>query len=307
MDVVIYGFGPIGRLIAECCVKKGYNVVGAVDVDPQLVGKRLKDFGIKSEGIIKTELEFEGDVAFLCTGSYLDEIYLQIKECLEKGFNVISTCETLSFPYYRYPALSEKLDVLAMECGKTILGSGINPGFLLDSLIVTLSATSTEVGRVMAVRSIDAMKRRESFQRKIGIGLSLEDAEKKLRNGEITGHVGYAESVLLIAKSMGFVPDDVKEGQEFVVKNDTVVGMRGFGSAVKGGVEKIRVEFHSYVGAEEYEEIVIEGDNPVKWRSTGTKGDLGTASVIVNLTEFAVGSKPGLITMADIIPFRPKM
>jgi 4-hydroxy-tetrahydrodipicolinate reductase len=310
MEAVIYGFGPIGRLIAQCCVKKGIDVVGAVDINPELVDRPLRDFGIESDGIVKEELDFKGDIVFLCTGSFLDKVYPQIEECIRNGFNVLSTCETLSYPYYRYPELSEELDSLAKKYEKTILGSGINPGFLLDSLIVTLSAPFTEVRRITAVRSIDALKRREPFQKKVGVGMEYEEVERLLEDGKISGHVGFAESVLLISKAMGFRPDRVVEGQEIVrdpENNERVAGMKGFGSAVKGSEEKIRVEFHSFANAEEYEEIIIEGDNAIKWRSTGTKGDLGTASVIVNLTEFVVSFAPGLITMADIVPFRPSL
>lgn len=307
MDAAIYGFGPIGRLIAECCVKRGINVVGAVDINPELKGKKLSDFGLQSDGMISDRLEFEGDVAFVCTGSYLDRVYPQIEDCLNKGFNVISTCETLSYPRYRYPELAEKIHTLAVDRGKTVVGTGINPGFLLDALVVFLSAPFTEVERIRAVRCIDALKRREPFRKKVGIGLSLEEARKKLEKGEITGHVGYVESMLLISEALNFLPDEVKEGQEFVHENEKVLGAIGYGSALKDGEEKIRIEFHAYANAKEYEKIEIYGDNSIVWTSTGTKGDLGTASVAVNLAEAVVRSDAGLKTMLDFVPFRSKM
>ncbi|MBO8181356.1 MAG: dihydrodipicolinate reductase [Archaeoglobus sp.] len=304
MDAVIYGFGPIGRLIAECCLKKGINVVGAVDVNPEIVGKRLSDFGIDSGASVKETLEFKGDIAFLSTGSFLDRIYPQIVECLEKGFNVISTCETLSYPEFRYPELAKKLDTLAKEKGKTVLGTGINPGFLLDSLPVVLSASSVEVNAIKAVRCVDTLKRRKSFQKKVGIGMEVSEVEKMLKEGKISGHVGYAESVALICEALNFKPDEIAEGQEIVSENGKVSGMKGWGIATKGGVEKVRIEFHSIAGADEYEEIDILGDNEVKWRSTGTKGDLGTAAVVVNLAETVLEAQAGLIKMTDLIPFR---
>jgi 4-hydroxy-tetrahydrodipicolinate reductase len=220
---------------------------------------------------------------------------------------VISTCETLSYPRYRYPELAEEIDRLAVENGKTVLGTGINPGFLLDALVVFLSAPFTEVERIKAVRCIDTLKRREPFQKKVGIGLKLEDAEEKLEKGEITGHVGYAESVLLISEALNFSPDEVREGQEFVHDSGEVLGAIGYGSALKNGEEKIRIEFHAYANAEEYERIEIHGDNSIVWTSTGTKGDLGTASVAVNLAEAVVKSEAGLKTMVDLIPFRGKI
>ncbi len=307
MDAVIYGFGPIGRLIAECCLKKDINIVGAVDINPEIAGKSLKDFGLDSDAPIRDKLDFEGDIVFLCTGSFLNKIFSQIVECLDMGFNVISTCETLSFPEFRYPELSRELDSIARVKGKTILGSGINPGFLLDSLVITLSATFAEIDSIKAVRCIDAMKRRESFQHKVGIGMDKSEVEKLLKEGRLTGHVGYGESVALICDALSFKPDEIVEGQEIVLENEStkVAGMRGWGVALKDGEERIRIEFHSIARAEEYEEIHIRGDNEVRWRSTGTKGDLGTAAVIVNLAEVVVEHPPGLIKMSDLIPFKP--
>ncbi len=312
MDAVIYGFGPIGRLIAECCLKKGINIVGAVDISPEIVGKRLSDFGIDSDAPIRSRLVFGGDIAFLSTGSFLDKIFPQIVECLDRGFNVISTCETLSFPEFRYPELSKKLDSIAKEKGKTILGSGINPGFLLDSLIITLSATSVRVDSIKAVRCIDALKKRESFQHKVGVGKERSEVEKLLEEGKITGHVGYGESVALICEAMNLKPDEIVEGQEIVlatkdcpIEEGKVAGMKGWGVALKDGREKVRIEFHSIAGSEEYEEVYVKGDDEVKWKSTGTKGDLGTAAVIVNLAETVVDYRAGLIKMSDVIPFKP--
>ncbi len=317
MRAVIYGFGQIGRLIAKSAIKKGFEVVGAVDVNPELVGKKIDEidgFGelkVGQDAIIKDSLDFEGaDVVFLTTGSFLPDILPQLEECIESGFDVVSSCETLSYPEFRYPELAREINQLAVENDVSVLGAGINPGFLLDFLPVVLSATSVEVKRVRAVRSADALKRRSSFQKKIGLGMEVDEVRKKLGR-ELTGHVGYGESVCLIAEALNIALDDVEEGQEIVVARDDriveagkVLGLIGFGSGVKDGEEVIRVEFHAYAGADEYEEIAIDGDNPVVWRSSGTGGDTGTANVMVNLAKAVVNSDPGLIKISDLIPFR---
>jgi 4-hydroxy-tetrahydrodipicolinate reductase len=303
MDVIIYGFGAIGRLIAECCVKRGINIVAAIDINPELWGK-LRDFGIDSDAEINKELKSRGEIAFVSTGSFLDSVYPQIVNCLERGFDVISTCETLSFPELKYPELAKKLDSFAKEKGKTVLGAGINPGFLLDVLPVILSATSAEIEMIKAVRSVDPLKRRESFQKKIGIGLKKVEAERMLKEGKISGHVGYAESVALICQAMGFKADKILEGQEIVFRDETVLGIRGWGAAMKDDREKVRVEFHSIARAEEYEEIKILGDNEITWKSTGTQGDLGTAAIIVNLAESVLNARPGLVKITELIPFK---
>ena len=317
MRAIIYGFGQIGRLIARSAIKKGFEVAGAVDVNPELVGKKISEVDgfqglkIQPDAIIKDSLDFEdADVVFLCTGSFIPGIMPQLRECVESGFDVVSSCETLSYPEFRYPELGSEINQLAIENNVSVLGAGINPGFLLDFLPAVLSATSVEVRKIRAVRSADALKRRSSFQKKIGLGMEVQEVRKKLGK-ELTGHVGYGESVCLIAEALNMQLDDVEEGQEVVVARDDsivqsgrVLGLIGFGSGVRNGEEVIRVEFHAYAGAEEYEEITVEGDNPVVWRSSGTRGDTGTANVMVNLARAVVDSRPGLIKISQLIPFR---
>ncbi|RLI76511.1 dihydrodipicolinate reductase [Archaeoglobales archaeon] len=304
MKAVIYGFGEIGRLLAKQALKRDIEISGVVDINPSLVGKKLSEFGLESDIKISNKLEFDGDIVFLTTGSWLDSVYPQIEECVKRGFNVLNTCETLSYPEYRYPELAKKIDEIAKKNNLSVLGAGINPGFLLDTLLIVLSAPFTEVRKIKAVRSADALQRRKTFQKKVGVGMDATEVEQLVKEGKISGHVGYAESVMLICDALKFKPDEVKEGQKVVDKDGVALGLKGYGAAIKNGDEVVRVEFHAYSNAENYEEVAIEGDNTIKWRSSGTKGDLGTVSVLINLAEFIINCKPGLIKISDIIPFK---
>jgi len=299
MKVAIYGFGNIGKLLAEKCVEVGFEIVSVVDVREDLIGRSLRSFGIDCDVKIGRELESGGEIAFVLTGSYLDRVYGQIIDCIEKGYNVVSTCETLAYPWYRYPELSAEIDRAAKKRGVTVLGTGINPGFLLDTLPVILSAPSIRVEYVKAVRKVDASKRRESFKRKIGLGLTLSEYE----SGMFTGHVGYAESALLIADALGFKAKRVVEEQRPIVFGGRVRGVRGYASITDGRTERVRVEFEAVEGGEEYEEVEVRGDNSVKWRSTGVNGDLGTVAILIKVSGKVLESRPGLIKMTDLIPF----
>ena len=305
LEAVIYGFGEIGKLLAKQALKRDIEITGVVDINPSLIGKKLSEFGLESDAKISNKLEFDADLVFLTTGSWLDSIYEQVEECVAKGFNILSTCETLSYPEYRYPELAKKIDEMAKQNNVSVLGTGINPGFLLDTLLIVLSAPFTEVRKIKAVRSADALQRRKAFQKKVGVGMDVNEVKKLIKEGKISGHVGYAESVMLVCDALKFKPDTIKEGQEVVAKDDVALGLKGYGAAIKEDNEIVRIEFHAYSNAENYEEIVIEGDNTIKWRSSGTKGDLGTVSVLINLAEFIVKCKPGLIKMSDVIPFKP--
>ncbi|MEM4833090.1 MAG: hypothetical protein QW809_05295 [Sulfolobales archaeon] len=169
MMVGIYGFGSIGRLIAEVTLERGYDIVGVVDVDENIIGKDVGEvLGIKSLGIeISRDIYVlsDADVVIHATDSYLDKVFNQITSIVEMGIHVVSTCETLAYPYYRYPILALQLDELAKDYGVSVIGTGINPGFILDTLVVAISSSVTSIVSIKAVRSIDAAKRRESLSK----------------------------------------------------------------------------------------------------------------------------------------------
>jgi len=322
--VAIYGVGAIGMGIARFILgKKGIEIVGAIDISPEKVGKDLGEIlGLEEKlGVVvssdapSTLSQSKPDVTLHATGSFLDKVYPQIVEIVKAGSNVISTCETLAYPYYRYPELSEKLDKLAKERGVTVLGSGVNPGFVYDTLVATLTGVCETVEKIRAVRSLDAAKRRYPFQKKIGLGLTPEEFKRKLDAGEITAHVGYAESIMLVAKALGWKIDKIEEIQEsviaeknletqyFKIRPGEVAGVRGYGVGYINGREVIRVELVAAVGAEDYEEIIIEGNPKLHWKnSVGIPGDLATVAMIVNMIPRVLKARSGLLTMIDLPP-----
>lgn len=321
MKIGFYGFGSIARLVFKLAIERGHEVVSVVDIDERVLGRDpgeligLGEIGIRvSNRPVGME---EADVVVHATGSYLDKVYSQLLELIKLGVNIVSTCETLAYPYYRYPVLAKRLDELARIHGVVVLGTGVNPGFILDTLVVTLASSVTSIEKIKAIRSLDAAKRRESFRRKIGIGEDLEVVLEKLRKGIITGHVGYAESVYLIAYAGGLELSRVEEVQEPVVAEESIEssgisvakgrckGIHGWASGFIGDREVVRIELYAYIGAPEYEEIVIEGrDYVIEWRSRGTPGDWGTASVVLNTAEKVSYIPPGLRLMTELLPFR---
>lgn len=324
MKVGLFGFGAINRLVAKVLIKRGWEITSVVDRDPALIGNDVGEIlGIDKIGVKvsnKVVVLKKSDIVIHATGSFLDKVFDQLINVIDLGKDIISTCETLAYPYYRYPDLAEKLHNKAVSRGVTVLGTGINPGFLLDTLIVVLSAPFDGIKKVRGIRSLDASKRRTSFKVKVGIGLTPNEFKERMAKGIITGHVGFAESVCLIASSMGVKLETVIEGQEPVITTSPVVingkelspgevvGVRGYGIGKTGNEEKIRIEFLAYAGAPEFEEITIEGlEYSTTWRSTGIPGDIGTASVLVNLVESVMAFRPGLVTMADLVPFRPRL
>ncbi|MEM2702853.1 MAG: hypothetical protein QXR45_06805 [Candidatus Bathyarchaeia archaeon] len=324
VKVVLFGLGPMGKMIAKGMLeKKGLMVVGAVDILKDIVGKDLgevlelgKNIGVTvtddAEGLIS---KIGADIAIIATRSYLKEIYPQLALCIKAGINVISTCEELSYPYYKYPELSAEIDALAKKYGVTVLGTGINPGYLMDTLPIVLTGACKHVESVKVTRMMDSSKRRIPYQKKIGTGLSPEEFRQMIDEKKITGHVGLVESIAMIAAALGWKLDEIKEfppepviaEKEIVtsyttVKPGYVAGLKSFAHGIKDGKPVIILEFISHAAVEEeYDAVSIEGIPRIYEKiAGGVHGDLGTVAVIVNMIPKVLNAEPGLLTMKDL-------
>jgi hypothetical protein len=320
--VILFGVGAIGCEIARLLLKKkGVKIVGAVDAAPDKVGRDLGDIiGLERKLDVKVfksldELNVEADVAIHATTSFLKKAYPQITALIKHGLNVISTCEELSYPYIVSGEIAKEIDGLAKKHGVTVLGTGINPGFVMDTLVITLTAACQEIRCICAERVIDAAKRRLPFQKKIGVGLSPEEFKEKASKGEIMGHIGLRESIAMIAESLGWKLDEVKEDPiEPVISNEEVkskfmslesglvAGLTQKAYGIISDEPKVTLIFKAYYGAkEEYDSIMIDGEPMVYAKiSPCIHGDKGTAAVIVNSIPNVLSAPPGLKTMKDL-------
>jgi 4-hydroxy-tetrahydrodipicolinate reductase len=321
--VAVYGLGPIGTLIAkEVLKKKGLELVAAFDIDPLKVGRDLgeildvdEDIGVlvSDDGDAPQILRNrEVKVVLHSTSTYMEKNYPQIVKCIEAGADVISTSETLCNPWYRYPELATLIDELAKRRCVSVIGTGVNPGFIFDTLPLLMTAVCTNVDKISVVRSLDASKRRSSFQKKYGLGLCVEDFRAQMERGLLSAHVGYGESISMVSDTLGVKLTKIVEGQDPLIasrdmrtqyveiKAGTVSGIRGYGVGYVGEKEFMKVELLAEVEREEYEEIVIEGTPPIRWRSSGTAGDIATAAMVINMIPRILNSKPGLLRMNEL-------
>jgi len=326
IKIIIYGCGVMGRKVAEALLdKKSFKIVGAVDIDPKLVGKDLGEIlsPKKRLGIcIQKDAEalfskVKAQAVVLTTTSHLKSAFPQIARCLKAGLNVISTCEELSYPWKRSPQLAKKIDNLAKEYGATVIGTGINPGYLMDTLPLILTAPCLKVNAIKIRRMMDSSKRRIPFQAKVGTGLSQKEFRKKIDDKIITGHVGLLESINMIADSLGWklnkavelppVPvitkKKIKTGLG-TVEPGNVVGLTSKAFAKKDGKEVITLEFCAHANVKkEYDEILIKGLPNIHEKIIGgVHGDIGTVAVTINTIPRAVKAPAGLLVMKDLPP-----
>lgn len=321
LRVILFGLGPIGAAIGRLALEKsGVKIVAAIDADPAKAGQDVgrvigleRDLGVTVTANADIGLATDADVVMHCTGSYLEKVADQLVACLAAHRNVVSTCEELSYPHRKHPALTRRLDEAARAHGVTLHGTGVNPGFVMDKLPLTLSGVCQRVDSVEVVRIVDAGKRRLPLQKKVGAGMSPAEFHAEVEAGRIKHH-GLPESAAMIADTLGLAVGDLSETIEPVIAKERVTteyltvepgqvaGVRQICTGGSGGKELVRLELQMYVGAPDAaDRVTIKGLPDLSLVIPGgTHGDLATAAAAVNAMRLVVAAPAGLVTVADM-------
>jgi 4-hydroxy-tetrahydrodipicolinate reductase len=316
-----YGLGPIGSAVARHAVEReGVSLVGGVDIDPDKIGRDLgeviglgRELGFPVDEELGQTLErTEADVVLHTTSSTFGQFKPQLVEILEAGLDVVSTAEELSFPWLAHPEAASEIDALAKRVGKTVLGTGVNPGFIMDSLPLNLTSICQRVDHIDVRRVINASTRRGPFQEKIGSGMTSGDFEAKMAAGKM-GHVGLPESIGMVFDTLGKELTDYESNVEPVVAEELtrtehveveagrVKGLKQVARGYAEGGEFISLTFIAALGAEdEGDTIRITGDPNLEVKLRGTNGDIATVAIVVNAIPRVREADPGLVTMRDL-------
>jgi hypothetical protein len=319
--VIHYGLGPSGMATAKLVLMKpDMEIVGAVDIAKEMVGRDLGEIlGMQPLGVHVTDnaerlfAKVQADVVVHTAGSRLKRIIGQVEEILRSGKNLVSSAEELLFATPENAEISARIDKLAREKGLTVLGTGVNPGFVMDALPLTITGVCQEVREVHVERVVDAGTRRHSLQRKIGAGMTPELFREKVAEKAL-GHVGLLESLYLIADRLHFVLDEVRESVEPVIaekalktayidlKQGDVAGIRDIGEGLKAGKKIITLDLRMYIGAEDpHDAVRIVGTPDLTLRiEGGVAGDQALAAILVNSIPAVIDADPGLLTVKDL-------
>jgi 4-hydroxy-tetrahydrodipicolinate reductase len=319
--VIQYGLGPIGTAIARHIVEReGLELVGGVDIDPGKVGKDLgaviglgRPLGFPVAAKLSQVLaRTQADAVMHSTSSYFDLFKDQILEILEAGLDIVSTAEELSFPWQAHPQEGAAVDAAAKRAGKTVLGTGINPGFLMDSLPLCLTALCQRVDRIDIARIQNASLRRGPFQAKIGSGMTVKEFRAKMDAGRM-GHVGLPESVAMVFHTLGkklaryesivepVVADKRVKTDYFDVEPGRVKGLKQVARGYTDAGEFMALTFIAALDMpNEADTIKITGKPNLEVTLKGTNGDIGTVAIAVNAIRRVKEAPPGLITMRDL-------
>ena len=320
--VVQYGIGPIGASIVRLMRQKhSLEIVGAIDNDPAKAGRDLAEvagatdapWGIAVSPSASSVLAKPVDVVLHTTSSYLPNVMDELLECISAGACIVSTCEELSYPFRKHPELAARLDTAAKEEGVALVGTGVNPGFVMDKLVLELSAVAQRVDFARATRIVDASKRRLPLQKKIGAGMTPQEFREQVAAGAIKHH-GLPESIAMVADGLGFSLDEITETIEPVIAAEPVktqflevapgqvAGVHQIARGIWEGEDKIFMELQMYVGARQPADTVeLRGEPNLTMTSPGgTHGDLATAAIAVNTIAAILAAPAGLRTMRDL-------
>lgn len=327
--VVIWGFGAMGSGMARMLLKKkGIDIVGVCDLHPDRIGKDIFEVlglerGEHKPVIIKSNIEDVitercCDVALCASDSFTKDAFPRLKFCLEKKVNVISTAEEMSYPRANNPDLADQLDAIAKANGVSILGTGINPGLIMDLLVIMMTGCMMDVEHIEAKRVNSLSPFGPAVMHEQGVGFTLEHFNKLVSEGKMAGHVGFNESVSMIAAALGWKIDKFEQQMKPIVTTVDRKSPHGFAKA--GDVAGVNMTGQGYVdgkvmidmvhpqqiepeleGTYTGDYVTIKGTPPINLANKPeVDGGLGTIAMCVNMIPQIINASPGLKSMIDL-------
>lgn len=329
VKVIIWGLGAMGGGIANMLLKKqGVDIVGAVEIGDR-VGKSMFDLPIievergdrddvimgTAEDVIKPGA---ADIVVVCTDSFTKAVFPKLKFVMEQGLNVITSAEEMAYPAAQEPELAKELDQIAKANGVSCLGTGINPGHIMDLLVLVMTGCMVDVEHILSKRVNSLSPFGPTVMEEQGIGISPEEFAQRKADGTMSGHVGFAESVGMMAEGLGLTVDAFTQDMDPIITDVDRKSPYGFAAAgscagvamvadakLSGGLE-IRMEHPQQIEPEQVgintgDYVIIEGSPAINMvNSPEVEGGLGTIAMIANSIPNVINAEPGLQTMITL-------
>jgi 2,4-diaminopentanoate dehydrogenase len=307
ITVAIYGAGQLGTNVSRILAgRRDTEVIGPGD-------RTERDYVLRSGA----------DVVVIATTSFLREVAPDIRTAVESGSNVIVSAEEAAYPWATDRGLADALDQLAEQGGVTVLGGGLNPGFAFDALVVTATAPCARVSSIRVERVVDLRGFGETVLRRIGVGFPPGEFEDGVGRGSITGHIGFPQSMHVVAGALGHEIDRIERtinpifaDRDFntahiVVPSGSSAGFEQHYVALVNDRPWFDAIFTGHVdpdslGKPPRDEIWIEGDPPLHYLvSPGFNAQSGSSALIANSVRRVVAARPGWVTIAELPPAFP--
>jgi 4-hydroxy-tetrahydrodipicolinate reductase len=327
VKVIIWGFGAMGSGIAKTLLnRKGIDIVGVGDIGAK-VGKSMFEVlgvekGDKEEVIIGDAMEIikpgAADIVVVCTDSFTKGVFPKLKFVMEQGINVITSAEQMAYPAAQEPELAAEIDRIAKENGVSVLGTGINPGHIMDMLVLVMTGAMTDVEHIVSRRVNSLSPFGPTVMEEQGIGISIDEFKARKADGTMAGHVGFHESVGMMAEGLGWEIDKFEQDMEPIVtdvdrvapygeaKAGTCAGVAMVGNAYMNGECVIEMDHPQQIEPEQVgintgDYVIIKGTPNINMvNSPEVEGGLGTIAMLVNMIPQVINADAGLHTMLSL-------
>lgn len=327
--VAVWGFGAMGGGITKVLLEKtGVEITGVCDLHPNRVNKSIFTLlgvgrGNREDVVVSSDIDAvlkqkNADVCIVATDSFTKDVYPKLVKVLSNGINAISTAEEMSYPAAKEPELAREIDRVAKAHGVTALGTGINPGLMMDLLAICLTGCMTRVDKVTCKRVNSLSPFGPLVMQEQGVGLTQEAFAEGVAKGELAGHVGFAESIGMISSALGWKIDQFEQQMSPIVTD--VDRKSPYGFVARGNVAGVNMTGQGYVagavkidmihpqqiepelgGTHTGDYITLEGTPPVHMAiQPEVDGGIGTIAMCVNMIPHVINARPGLKTMIDL-------
>jgi len=324
--VLVWGLGAMGSGVARNIVKKeDLRLVGAVEKDPERIGKDLGEYlGEERTGrlvysdIEKAIVETRPDIVVIATNSFVKEVLPKIEAAARHHVDILTIAEEMAFPFVSHPEESEVLENIAWRYGVSILGTGINPGFVLDLLIIAMTGACLKVNRIEARRINDLSPFGKTVMETQGVGTTPEEFKKGIEKGNIVGHIGFQQSIAMIGNALGWEIDRIEESREPIISNTErktavahvkpgmVAGCKHVGRGYCGDKLMIELVHPQQIlpeteGVDTGDYIDIYGDPEIHLSiKPEIPGGKGTIALATNMIPAVIEAAPGLLEMSEL-------
>jgi 4-hydroxy-tetrahydrodipicolinate reductase len=325
--VALWGLGAMGSGMARLVLEKsGLELVGGIDMRPDYVGRDLGDVlgAGRTLGVTVTNDPSKVldpgkvDLVVIATTSWTKEQVPDLRKILTAGIDCISIAEEMASPEAQNPELAAEIDALAKKHGVTVLGTGVNPGFVLDLLVVLLSGVCHHVERIEASRVNDLSPYGPTVMKTQGVGTTPEEFAKGVAEGTIVGHVGFPESIRMISDALGLGVTRIEQTREPIVSKvyretshvkiapGMVAGCAHIAIGYAGDKPVVKLvhpqQVHPHLEGQGTGDYINIYGKPEIHIATGPEiaGGIATMGIAVNMIPHVVAATPGLKNMMDL-------
>jgi len=309
--IAIYGAGQLGTTVAQILAEVPQHTV----------------LGVFGRNDRQTALTSGADVVIIATTTKFKDVASDVELAVQSGSHVLVSSEECAYPWAVDRALADSLDTLAKSKNVSISGTGVNPGLIFDSLVLTLLGAAPRGCTVAVRRTVSIAGFGATVLRRLGMGFTPEVFAERVKREEILGHAGFPQSMTVVADAMGLTIESIDKEllplitekeidlpDRFVIAAGESAGVNQTYTAKVNGKTWFVSHFYGHVdlpsiGKSAVDEIELSLDGKVFQTITlkpGIGSQVGSKNMVANSIQRILAAPHGWVTVAHMEPAFPE-